>query len=206
MGDYDLRQVPVISRLCFIYCTILASETDNRIPFDCNFLSDRMGMKVTEPVISVLIERGLLLASGARRVLAIEEKCSSLLSSSEIPLQISGPKSNGHADEFEIFWEAYPRKVGKKKARVAWRSAKDKPDVADIIKVIDHAKKTEQWTKENGQFIPHPSTWLNEGRWSDDHTILPSIIKPPPFPPKTDPIARNQWRQAYGDPRTFGYE
>ena len=29
--------------------------------------------------------------------------------------------------------------------------------------------------------------------------------KPPPFPPKTDPIARNQWRQAYGDPAQYGY-
>lgn len=29
---------------------------------------------------------------------------------------------------------------------------------------------------------------------------------PPPFPPKTDPIARGQWRQAYGDPRQYGYE
>lgn len=96
MGDYDLRQVPVISRLCFIYCTILASETDNRIPFDCDFLSDRMGFKVTEAVVSVLIERGLLLASGARRVLAHEEKCSSLptllLTSSPNP----NLKSNGH--------------------------------------------------------------------------------------------------------------
>ena len=23
------------------------------------------------------------------------------------------------------------------------------------------------WTKDGGQFIPHPSTWLNEGRWQD---------------------------------------
>jgi uncharacterized protein YdaU (DUF1376 family) len=30
--------------------------------------------------------------------------------------------------------------------------------------------------------------------------------RPPPFPPKTDPIARGQWRNAYGDPRQYGYE
>ncbi len=30
--------------------------------------------------------------------------------------------------------------------------------------------------------------------------------QPPPFPPKTDPIARGQWRTAYGDPRQYGYE
>lgn len=46
--------------------------------------------------------------------------------------------------------------------------------------------------------------WLNR--------IEPSLTsnggkqRPPPFPPKTDPIARGQWRQAYGDPRQYGYE
>lgn len=98
MGDYDLRQVPVTARLCFIYCTILASETDNHIPYDVHFLSDRMGFKVTEETISALITRGLLLASRARRLLATEEKCSSLLFSSESsPILIPDLRSNGHA-------------------------------------------------------------------------------------------------------------
>jgi hypothetical protein len=82
-------------------------------------------------------------------------------------------KSNGCAEEFEQFWRSYPKKVGKKKAQVAWKNAKDKPDVVDMIKVLDQAKKTDQWTRENGQFIPHPSTWLNEGRWADESTTKP---------------------------------
>lgn len=27
---------------------------------------------------------------------------------------------------------------------------------------------SKQWTKDNGQFIPHPSTWLNQSRWEDE--------------------------------------
>jgi len=93
-----------------------------------------------------------------------------LLTSSLNPLLLtSSPdlKSNGHAEEFEQFWRIYPKRVGKKKAQAAWKKAVDKPPVVDILKAIEIAKRTDQWTKENGQFIPHPSTWLNEGRWAD---------------------------------------
>jgi hypothetical protein len=98
LSDYELRQVPVISRLAFIYFMVLASETDNRVPYDCIFLGERMGFKVTESVVSPLIDSGFLLASGARRVLAIEEKCSSLPTLLLTASPSSDMKSNGHAD------------------------------------------------------------------------------------------------------------
>ena len=71
-------------------------------------------------------------------------------------------------DEFESFWAAYPKKVGKKAARDAWKHAKDKPSLADILQAIDKARKSDTWRKDNGQFIPNPSTWLNQGRWDDE--------------------------------------
>jgi hypothetical protein len=37
-----------------------------------------------------------------------------------------------------------------------------------MIQAIQTQKKTQQWIKENGQFIPHPYTWLNQGRWQDE--------------------------------------
>lgn len=70
-------------------------------------------------------------------------------------------------NDFEQFWQAYPKKIGKKAALQAWEKAIDKPAVVDIIKALDIANKSEQWTKDNGQFIPNPSTWLNQGRWTD---------------------------------------
>ncbi len=208
MGDYDLRQVSIPSRLCFIYCTILASETDNRIPFDCKFLTDRMGFVVTESVVTSLIDRGLLLASGARRVLASTKNCSSLLSSSESLPQNQDLKSKTHAEEFEQFWLAYPRKVGKKKALHAWNKAKDRPEMTQVIRRIDESKRSEQWLKEDGQFIPHPSTWINDGRWDDEPMIKSNGkgTRPPPPPPKTDPIGRGLWGRTYGHPKDHGYD
>lgn len=67
--------------------------------------------------------------------------------------------------DFELFWEAYPRKEGKKKAEEAF--AKVVVPVQDLLDAIEAQKKSAQWTKDGGQFIPHPATWLNGKRWLD---------------------------------------
>lgn len=74
---------------------------------------------------------------------------------------------NAQDEDFIKFWEAYPRKVGKKDARRAWDKATDKPSCEELLRAIEDQKKSEQWLKDGGQYIPHPSTWLNHGRWAD---------------------------------------
>ena len=69
---------------------------------------------------------------------------------------------------FNEFWNLYPKKVGKEAARKSWN--KVHPDQAlfnKIMQSIAEAKASEQWRKQNGQFIPNPATWLNQGRWDD---------------------------------------
>jgi hypothetical protein len=29
-------------------------------------------------------------------------------------------------------------------------------------------RQSAQWQRDDGQFIPHPSTWLNGRRWEDE--------------------------------------
>lgn len=73
---------------------------------------------------------------------------------------------------FEVFWKAYPKKVGKDAAYKAF--TKRKPDeqlTQAMIAAVRKQTATEQWKKDNGQFIPHASTWLNEGRWQDSTEI-----------------------------------
>lgn len=69
-------------------------------------------------------------------------------------------------DAFETFWKAYPRKVGKDAARRAF--AKVKVPVETLVAAVEAQKASTQWTKDNGQFIPNPATWLNQGRWEDE--------------------------------------
>lgn len=71
--------------------------------------------------------------------------------------------------EFEVFWAAYPRHTGKQDAYKAF--VKLKPDealMAAILAGIERQKQSAQWTKDGGQFIPHPATWLNGCRWEDE--------------------------------------
>lgn len=70
------------------------------------------------------------------------------------------------ADDFEAFWAAYPRKVGKKDAQRAF--AKAGVPLATLLDALEKQKKSRQWTKDDGQYIPHPATWLNGRRWEDE--------------------------------------
>lgn len=70
---------------------------------------------------------------------------------------------------FEDFWQAYPRKVGKKPAETAYKKIKPSQKlVTKMIETVEAFKKSKQWQDENGRFIPNPSTWLNQGRWDDE--------------------------------------
>lgn len=75
------------------------------------------------------------------------------------------------ARDFGRFWDAYPRKCGKRAALRAWnRLGRERPPIAEILAAIDSQKRSSDWQKESGRFIPHPATWLNDGRWSDEAT------------------------------------
>ena len=70
---------------------------------------------------------------------------------------------------FREFWAAYPRKVGKWAAWKAWRKLKITAELkATILAAVKAHKESDPWTKDDGKFIPHPGTWLNNRRWEDE--------------------------------------
>jgi len=71
--------------------------------------------------------------------------------------------------DFDVFWARYPKKVGKGGAQSAWNKIKKPSETLDaIIASLEWQKQSDQWTKENGQYIPNPSTYLNQKRWEDE--------------------------------------
>lgn len=77
------------------------------------------------------------------------------------------PLTGDRGRAFSLFWEAYPKKVGKTQARKAFE--KLKPDIwPKLVPAVELQKRTRQWTEDDGRFIPHPATWLNRGQWEDD--------------------------------------
>lgn len=82
----------------------------------------------------------------------------------------NNPQAPKGADvRFDAFWRAYPNRVGKDAARSAFDKRKVDDDLlALMLSAIAAQSKSEKWTKDGGQFIPNPSTWLNQGRWQDE--------------------------------------
>jgi hypothetical protein len=77
---------------------------------------------------------------------------------------------------FDIFWAACPRKIGKGAAEKSWRKiAPDEALTMQIVKAMTEQRTCEQWTREEGKYIPHPSTWLNRKGWLDEATAKPDF-------------------------------
>jgi len=67
---------------------------------------------------------------------------------------------------FNIFWENYPNKKAKQNAEASWNKIA-LGDHQKIMAGLENYKKSEQWLKDGGRFIPHPATFLNQRRWED---------------------------------------
>lgn len=83
-----------------------------------------------------------------------------------------------YIERFERFWRVYPKKIGKGDARKAFVKHQPSEKLTEtMIKAIETAKKSVQWTKDGGKYIPNPSTWLNQERWEDELTAAPDVAQ-----------------------------
>lgn len=85
------------------------------------------------------------------------------------PRRGSGRKKSADMGGFALFWQEYPRKAAKAAALKAWQKLNPSPELVERIlaHVRDH-KRSPDWIKDGGQFVPYPATFLNGQRWEDD--------------------------------------
>ncbi len=77
---------------------------------------------------------------------------------------------------FTKFWEAYPKKRSKGRAEKKFKAINpDEQLLSRMISAIERAKTSADWAKEDGQFIPHPATWLGDKGWENEDASAPSI-------------------------------
>lgn len=70
---------------------------------------------------------------------------------------------------FNEFWKLYPKKRDKANARKKWLKLKPNDELfKTIISALTKQIQSEQWQKDNGQYIPYPTTWINGERWEDE--------------------------------------
>jgi hypothetical protein len=87
---------------------------------------------------------------------------------------VPGPKMpDAMRAGFERWWAEWPRerRTAKNRAAKAYSTARREATEQELL---DGLRQTHFDLREP-QFIPHPATWLNSGRWKDD----PAAHQPP---------------------------
>lgn len=113
------------------------------------------------------------------------------------PPKPPSPRKRGSCgvEGFDVFWQAYPRKAGKAAALKRFEDiAPDAELLDEMLQAIARQRSWEQWSKDGGKFIPHPATWLNGGRWTDE----PPAVRVVPFETDKTRAARQAFEQWSG--------
>ena len=97
--------------------------------------------------------------------------------------------------QFDKFWTAYPRRVGKGAARRAWEAAvKAGVDPDDIIAGAERFRADPNRSPD-ARYTPHPSTWIRGERWLDE-----AVVELPPQPERADIFEAAKRRMADAQP------
>ena len=73
--------------------------------------------------------------------------------------------------EYDQFWLEYPKKRDKAGCLRIWTRKKLDSKLDQILSSLRKQKESSQWTRDAGQYIPNPSTWLNQERWEDSISV-----------------------------------
>lgn len=89
---------------------------------------------------------------------------------------------------FASWWERYPRKVGRQAAWREWQKLKPSDEtLVEMLAVLTLQRQSQDWVKEGGRFIPHPKTYLHQGRWED---LVEATREPEPIWERWDECAQ----------------
>jgi len=178
------------SRVLAIAIMLLASKNEGKVPADKGYLH-RVAYLNNVPDFTPLIKCGFLVpceqvASGlladarpeAETEAEIETEKDSRPSAKDKAEAEGGQKAFAMTNPpgpslddrtFDDFWDIYPLKVKKKRARSAWKKIKRPVETLGKIKAaLEWQVRLEQWTRENGRYVPQPATYLNAGQWDDE--------------------------------------
>ena len=76
-------------------------------------------------------------------------------------------------DWFEQFWKFYPRRIARKAAWNALYKVMRNREV-EFDKLIQAVQNFAAHVRgKDVQYIPHPATWINQGRWDDELPTAP---------------------------------
>ena len=113
------------------------------------------------------------------------------------PSQKSKTERGGQSakeERFSEFWQAYPKKRNKARAKQAFFRIKNIEKVFPVMmQALRRQKASADWQKDGGQYIPLPTTWLNGERWEDVEQVE---VQPPASGPVVPTAADLERRES----------
>ena len=173
LDDLDWHNLDPKSAKILVMLWLIASESDGTLPC-VKTLAFRLRM--TEKVVSdalsslshYLIQDDISVISEGYQSDSLEREGET---KEEGETKGAPPKKKmTDKQKAERIYEEYPKKVGKGKAIASIVTAlKNGADPNIVINaVIAYDRATKSWPAEDRQYIPNPSTWFNQERWTDD--------------------------------------
>lgn len=164
LDNFEFQCLPVASRALAPMLWLLASEHHNGV-IDANpaKLSFRLRMTASD-------------ASEALKPLIENKFFSEVPSDSELLAtrkQDATPEAETEqrerrerlARDFKRFYDAYPKKKSPGDAEKAF--AKVPVGIEVLLSAIAIQRKSDDWLKDKGRYIPYPATWLNQRQWEN---------------------------------------
>lgn len=149
------------SKALAVAIMLLAAVHENKIPAKPCYIK-RVAYLDTLPDFSPLIENGFIEIIDENL-----ENASALLAHASNLQAYATPETetekNIYTSNFESFWKDYPRKIGRLAALRAFKAALKKDSFEAVMTGLAKAIFS-----PDQKFIPHPATWLNQGRWMDE--------------------------------------
>lgn len=81
------------------------------------------------------------------------------------------PETSSDTEYQNFCWwlDNYPKRRKKGDAWKAWQQTADiRPPIEQMIAVLDTQCKSNEWQKDQGQWVPLPSSYLRAWQWDDE--------------------------------------
>jgi len=167
LNNYEFTRLQDASKLHLMLLWLLASQTDNKLPVDPEWLKNALHID-TSPDLEALFNAGFIeidsaLLADCKQVDIVETEAEAYKQETD-KTPTSKPKSR-----FDDWWEAWPKKVDKANAAKKWKTNKC-DDMADALIADVEIRKARHWDwiKDEGKYIPNPTTYINGKRWQDE--------------------------------------
>jgi hypothetical protein len=180
LDKYEFVRLPVASKALAPCIWLLASEYDKgRIPLSLDAVAFRVRMSREDFITALkpLIDADFFETDeiAASAMLAAHKQSSSTETETESETEkkkrIPSKKIENENDDdwppnyFEVFWQGYPKKVGKIGAAKALRAVR-KRKIVTFAKLIAAVQAYAATSDPN--FTKNPQTWINDGCWDDE--------------------------------------